>query len=168
MLSPIWGEVVSFVVPGNFKVVNEQVKGSFYIREAVLRDETAARWSQMITVTGNKGAANNANLNPQKVSEGILALFKRACPTSFSKKDLGALTISEHEAYAALGSCGTAQNGGYAHSETVLLICIKGAEDYYTLQWAERGDATDAALDLSGAKWQERLKTLNPITIFRR
>jgi hypothetical protein len=167
-LSPIWSELVSFTTPGNFKVVTEQVKGGFYIREAVLKDETAQRWTQMVTVTGAKGVAANPNFNPRKMAGPIVAGFNRACPTSFSEKEIGALTISGHEAYATLASCGTAQNGGYAHSETALLIFIKGNEDSYTLQWAERGAASDASLDLTDGKWQDRLKTLNPVMIARR
>jgi hypothetical protein len=166
-LSPIWSELVSFTTPGNFKIVTEQVKGSFYIREAVLRDETAQRWSQMVTVTGAKGVASHPAFHPQKWAGQIVAGFKRACPTTYSEKEIGALTISGHDAYATLAGCGTAQNGGYAHSEAALLLFIRGNEDSYTLQWAERGAASDAPLDLSGGQWQERLKTLNPVMIRR-
>jgi hypothetical protein len=167
-LSPIWSEIVSFTTPGNFKVVTEVVKGNFYIREAVLRDETAQRWTQMVTVTGTKGLASNPNASPRNMAEHVVGGFKRACPTTFSEKDVGATTIGGHDAYVALISCGTAQNGGYAHSETALLLAIKGIDDYYTLQWAERSAASDAPLDLSDGKWQDRLKTLNPVMIPRR
>jgi hypothetical protein len=166
-LSPIWSEFVSFTTPGHFKAVTEQVKGNFYIREAVLRNETAERWTQMVTVTGAKGLASNPNTSPRKMAERIAGGFKRACPMTFSEKEIGPMTISGHDAYAALTSCGTAQNGGYAHSETTLIIAIKGNEDYYTLQWAERAAASDAPLDLSGSIWQDRLKTLNPVMIAR-
>jgi hypothetical protein len=171
-LSPIWSELVSFTTPSSFKIVTEQVKGNFYIREAVLRDESAERWTQMVTVTGVKGAASNPAFNPQYMKGQIVAgAFKRVCPTAFSEKEIGALTISglgQHEAYATLAGCGTAQNGGYAHSEAALLIFIKGTEDSYTLQWAERGVPSNAPLDLSDGKWQDRLKTLNLRMIARR
>ncbi len=167
-VSPIFGELVAFRMPGNFKIVTEEVKGAFYIREAVLKNETAFHWSQMITVTGAKGLAGNPNLNPRKMAEQIVTGFKPACPTTFSEQSLGALTISGHDGYATLASCGTVQNGGYTHSEAALLIFIKGAQDYYTLQWAERGAATEASADLSDARWQDRLKTLNPILICKR
>ena len=165
MVSPIFGQIVMFSMPGNFIIVQETAKGGFYIREAVPRGETGARWTQMITVTGSKGLAKAENFTPQKAAAAIASGFKPACPATFSAKPVGALSIGGHDAYAALASCGTTQNGGYAHSESALLIFIKGAEDVYSIQWAERGSTSDGPIDLNDAKWQDRVKVLNPIKV---
>src|SRR5262249_52397719 len=148
-------QIVMFAMPGNFVIVQEAVKGDFYIREAVPKGETGARWTQMITVTGSKGLAKAENVTPQKAAAGVGSSFQRNCPATFSAKPAGGLSVSGHDAYATLASCGTTQNGGYAHSESALLIFVKGAEDMYSIQWAERGSASDGPIDLNDAKWQD-------------
>ncbi|MEI7430007.1 MAG: hypothetical protein WCL27_06085 [Betaproteobacteria bacterium] len=51
------------------------------------------------------------------------------------------------------------------HSESMLLIVIKGESDYYTVQWAERGDASTTPIKLDEAKWTDRFKRLAPIKL---
>src|SRR5258705_12772525 len=55
VISPIFGQLVTFSMPANFVVVSENSNGPSYIREAVLKGETVNRWTQMITVTGAQG-----------------------------------------------------------------------------------------------------------------
>src|SRR5206468_2173889 len=55
VISPIFGQLVTFTMPSNFVAVFENAKGGHYSREAVLKGETPERWTQMITVTGEKG-----------------------------------------------------------------------------------------------------------------
>jgi len=55
VISPIFGQLATFSMPSNFAVVFENTTGGHYIREAVLKGETPERWTQMITVTGEKG-----------------------------------------------------------------------------------------------------------------
>ena len=54
VISPVFGQLVSFAMPSNFSAVFENTKGGHYIREAVLKGETPERWTEMITVTGAK------------------------------------------------------------------------------------------------------------------
>ncbi|ARN83563.1 hypothetical protein B1812_10550 [Methylocystis bryophila] len=164
-ISPIFSELVLFSAPGGFGVVFEKTEntGTFYIREMVPKGESAERWSQMITVTGAQGLAANPGVTAQSFLERMADGFKQACPTTFSAKPLGEKRISGHEAFVLLAGCGALQAQGAAHSEAALLIGVKGAQDYYTIQWAERGAASNEPLDLSGAKWQERLAKLEPI-----
>jgi hypothetical protein len=49
-----------------------------------------------------------------------------------------------------------------------VMVSVKGSNDYYTVQWAQRGPASAQPIDLSDAKWTDRLKTLNPIQICAR
>jgi hypothetical protein len=67
-------------MPSNFAVVFENAKDGNYIREAVLKGETAQAWTQMITVTGAKGLAGNRQVTPESFAVGIAAGFKKACP----------------------------------------------------------------------------------------
>ena len=159
-ISPIFGQLVSFGMPLNFVAVFEETKGIHYIREAVLKGESAQAWTQMITVTGEKGAAANADASPEKVAGGIAGGFRSACPDSFAARSFGAVKFGSFDGFIAVIGCGNA--GG--HSETAALITLKGTSDYYTIQWAERGPA-GAKPPIDDEKWTARLRALRPIDL---
>ena len=163
-ISPIFGQLVSFSMPSNFIVGFENTNNGRYTREAVPKGETVQQWSEMITVTGAKGLAGSPNGVPENFALTIAAGFKRACPEAFAAKAWGATKIGEHDAFMAVVGCGRVGNGAAVHSETALIIAIKGTTDVYTLQWAERGAAADKA-EVENAKWQDRLKRLSPIRL---
>jgi hypothetical protein len=165
MISPIFSQLVMLSLPKGFTTVFENTSGSQYTREAVLDGETVERWSQMITVTGAKGLASNPRVTAQSFLEQIAGGFKNACPDTFSAKGLGALKISGRDAYIALAGCGTVSSDGSAHSESALLIAIKGAADYYTIQWAERGPASGRPTTFDEAMWRDRFNRLGPIKL---
>jgi hypothetical protein len=166
MVTPIFSEIVVLHFPAGFVGVyahtNPHPDGAFYIQENVLQGETADQWSQMITTTGKEGLASNANLTPKAVLESIAAGFKRGCPETFSVKGIGSAKVGDHDAFAAWVSCGTVKSAAGAHSESTLLIAVKGTADYFTLQWAERGPASNQPLVYDEAKWGDRLKKLMP------
>src|SRR5438309_1883700 len=66
VISPVFGQLVSFAMPSNFSAVFENTEGGHYIREAVLKDETSERWTEMITVTGEKGMTLTPGSSPEK------------------------------------------------------------------------------------------------------
>jgi hypothetical protein len=165
MISPIFSQLVMLSLPKGFATVFEDTNGNQYTREAVLDGETVERWSQMITVTGAKGLAANPRVTAQSFVEQIAGGFKNACPETFSAKGLGALKFSGRDAFIALAGCGTVSSDGGAHSESALLIAIKGAADYYTIQWAERGTAAARPMTYDEAMWKERFNKLSPIKL---
>jgi hypothetical protein len=165
MISPIFGQLVMLSLPKGFTTVFEDTSGSQYTREAVLDGETVERWSQMITVTGAKGLASNPRVTAQSFVEQIAGGFKNACPDTFSAKGLGALKIGGRDAFIALAACGTVASDGSAHSESALLVAIKGTADYYTIQWAERGPASARPMSFDEAMWKERFARLGPIKL---
>lgn len=73
--------------------------------------------------------------------------------------------IDGHDAYAVVASCGSVGTEGAAHSETTLIVAIKGAEDYYTIQWAERSEAAAEPLDIDDDAWRQRFEQLSPIRL---
>ena len=164
VISPIFGQLVSFTMPSNFAAVFENTKGGHYIREAVLKGETPERWSQMITVTGEKGMTLTPGSSPQIFAGTIAGGFKSACPDSFAARPLGTMTFGRFEGFVAVIGCGRIDSGPTRHSETALLITLKGATDYYTIQWAERGPESDEP-PISGDRWQKRLQDLSPIDL---
>ncbi|QDP21663.1 hypothetical protein [Bradyrhizobium cosmicum] len=164
VISPIFGQLVSFSMPSNFVAVFENTKGGHYIREAVLKGETPERWTQMITVTGEKGMTLTPGSSPEKFAGSIAGGFKSACPDSFAARPFGVLKFGRFEGFGAVIGCGRVDSGPTRHSETALLITLKGASDYYTIQWAERGPETDEP-PVNDDLWQARLRELSPIDL---
>jgi hypothetical protein len=164
VISPIFGQLVTFSMPSSFIVIGENTNGPSYLREAVLKGETANRWTQMITVTGAKGLVANPNVTPEAFAASIAGGFKSACPDTFVAKGLGPAKFGDQDGYVALASCGSVVSAPDKHSETALVVAVKGSADYYTLQWAERTSASGKPV-IDEAKWLERLRQLQPIRL---
>jgi len=164
VVSPIFGQLVTFSMPTSFITVFENTNGPNYIREAVLKGETATSWTQMITVTGVKGAAGNAKVSPESFAGSMVGGFKSACPDTFAAQGFGPTKFGDQDAYVAVASCGRVETSADKHSEIALIVTVKGSADYYTLQWAERGpSAGRSAIDET--KWLARLRQLQPIRL---
>ena len=171
VISPIFHQLVAFSQPAEFDVhtASETSREKSYLREMVLQGETVERWTQMLTVTGYRGLAQVAGATPERMGGNIASGFQKACPGSYAGKAVGKLTIAGRPAYLEVVGCGSVADTGGApgagHSETALIAVIAGDEDFYTLQWAERGSPLETAPALDEAKWQERFKRLSPIRV---
>ncbi|HTQ98414.1 MAG TPA: hypothetical protein VMH83_00425 [Candidatus Acidoferrum sp.] len=165
-ISPIFSQLVAFSFPKGFTNVFEDAKPTGYLREAVLDGETPDQWTQMLTITGAKDLAKNPNVTPQLFADRMAGGFKNACPTSFSGALIGNLKFGDYDGFGAVVSCGsTDAKNATLHSEAALIIVIKGASDFYTLQWAERGASSAAPLKFDEAKWKPRFQQLMPIKL---
>jgi hypothetical protein len=164
VISPIFGQLVTFTMPSNFAVLFENTKGGHYIREAVLKGETPERWTQMITVTGEKGLTLTPGSSPEIFAGTIAGGFKSACPDSFAAEPFGTMNFGRFEGFVAVIGCGRIDSGPTRHSETALLITLKGTTDYYTIQWAERGPESDEP-PVNDERWEARLRDLSPIDL---
>jgi hypothetical protein len=164
-ISPIFSQLVMFSLPAEFTTVNEQSNDHQYIREAVLKGETVDQWSQMITVTGAKGLATEPQISAQYFAAQIAGGFQKACPNTFSVKPMGEVKISEHDAFVAVASCGKVDTSADKHSETALIVAIKGVADVYTIQWAVRTPSSAENLTIDEAVWKQRLEKLTPIHV---
>ncbi|MFA6311310.1 MAG: hypothetical protein WCV99_00365 [Sterolibacterium sp.] len=164
-ITPIFGQLVTFSFPKGFVAAFENAKGGQYIRESVLEGESVKKWSQMVTITGARGLASNPNVSPARFAGDMAGGFKRACRDSYDATGLGDVKFGSHDAFVAVVSCGVANPVGEPYSESMLLIVIKGTSDYYTIQWAERGEASKTPIKFDTAKWVERLKRLTPIKL---
>ena len=162
-ISPVFGQLVMFSQPANFVVAFEQATEARYIREAVPKGETVDKWTEMITVTGAKGLAAKKDVTPQTFAADIAAGFKKTCPDTITAKSLGSAKFGDQDAFIAIASCGIVVSSADKHSETALIIAVKGASDYYTIQWAERTEASAENLTIDEPKWRERLARLMPI-----
>ncbi len=163
VISPIYGQLVRFSMPSNFVGAFENTNGGSYIREAVLKGETVKQWRQMITVTGARGLAGNPQVTPEGFAVSIAAGFKKACPDTFAVKPFGAAKFGDRDGFVAVAGCGRVESSADKHSETALIVAVKGSADYYTIQWAERTPSSPDKPAIDNARWQERLSKLKPI-----
>lgn len=167
-ISPIFSQLVAFKMPLNFHTVNEQTSAHAYIREAVPQGETADRWTQMITVTGYKDIAALPGPPPALLINSIADGFKKACPDTITVGDLGNAPVDGYPAALAFVACGTVKQGGNSHSEAALILAIKGTQDYYTIQWAERRPAQATRVAFDQQRWLGRLEQLMPVFLCAR
>lgn len=161
---PVFGQLVSFAMPKGFVPAFEEAKGNFYIWEAVPDGETTSAWTQMLTLTGLRGLVVNANVNAEAIAVNIAKGFQRTCPDTFGVANARVGDIGGKEAFGVVVSCGIANPKGpkaAQYSESALVVAIKGYENYYTLQWAERGAAVPARPKIEVQKWVPKLKLLD-------
>jgi hypothetical protein len=165
VISPVFGQLVRFSMPAKFVTASENTEENFYSREAVPKGETVNAWTQMITITGSKGMATVANFSPQKLMASVALGFKKACPESFTVKDLGETKFGDQDAYLAVASCGEVASSADRHGETALIVAVKGTSDAYTVQWAERTPRASPAPAINEVMWRGRLRELMPIRL---
>ncbi|WP_179403551.1 hypothetical protein [Burkholderia guangdongensis] len=162
--APIFSQLVYFHVPTRFVSVYEKRQGAGYVHEWLPPGETTANWTQMVSATGFESlAAKHRDATPKALATNIAAGFQRACPTSFVAKSFYEGQLFSHDAFVMVVGCGSAAASG-GHSETTAITVIKGAKDFYTLQWAERGNPTQAP-QIDDALWASRIKTLMPFKL---
>ena len=63
-----------------------------------------------------------------------------------------------------MASCGRVETNADKHSETALIVAIKGRADYYTVQWAVRAPTAGKA-PIDETRWVARLRQLQPIRL---
>ena len=164
VISPIFGQLVSFTLPGEFRTVSENGNRKNYLREAVLAGETLNRWTQMVTVTGAMGLASDPEITPAGFAGYIAQGFKNSCPDSFNVQVIQEGKLNRRwDLLAAVVSCGSSPDTGL--SESALIMIIKGERDYYTIQWAERSTPSSSPIPVNKAKWNGRLTKLLPINL---
>jgi hypothetical protein len=164
-VTPVFGQLVQRSFPLEFRPAFEKISGGFYVNEAVLAAETVDHWTQLIRLTGMQGLAANAAVTPAKLLERLARAFNRHCPTSYSLTPVPNVAAEGVDSYGAVVSCGSIEDAGGAHSESALIVAFKGQQDYYTVQWAERGPASAAPLTPDLALWRKRFSRLAPIRL---
>lgn len=168
-VTPIFGQLLVLPMPQGFVDANEQASSSSYIRESVLKGENVDDWSQMITVTGEKGLASNPEATPEGLANALGSGFYRTCPDSYKGQAIESAKVDGNDGFVAFLSCGVAgARDGESYSESAIILVIKGSQDYYTVQWAERGVASSAPMTFDKAKWLGRLNRLAPIMLCER
>jgi hypothetical protein len=168
LATPVFSQLVMFSLPPEFKSAKatyEKNSGSFYLREQVPEGESLARWSRMIILSGTRGLAANPEATPQRLLARMTLDFQRNCPDTFSTNAPGEQKIDGYDAYEVIVSCGRVQSDKQVYGVSAVMLTVKGAHDFYTLQWTERGRDSAQAPTIDNAYWARQLARLTPIRL---
>jgi hypothetical protein len=165
VVTPVFHRLVAFSLPAPFKLGFERTTGNIYVREHVPEGESVDEWSRMITLSGVQGMAYSPSATPQEYLQALARGFQRHCPDTFVALDLGPQPLAREPSFATVVSCGRITSGGRAHSETSVMLAIRGSDDFYALQWTERGPDSSHPLALESRYWSARLAQLGPVQL---
>lgn len=165
VVTPVFHRLVAFSLPSPFKVSFERTTGNIYVREHVPEGQTVEDWSRMITLSGVQGMSYSPEATPQAYLQALARGFQRHCPDTFVALDLGPQPLAREPSFATVVSCGRVTSGGKAHSETSVMVAIRGPDDFYALQWTEHGPDSAHPLALDGKSWSARLAQLGPVQL---
>ncbi|HVH83607.1 MAG TPA: hypothetical protein VM713_04735 [Steroidobacteraceae bacterium] len=165
VIAPVFHRLVAFSLPPPFKMAFERTTGNIYVREHVPEGETVDEWSRMITLSGVQGMSYSPEAKPQDYLQALARGFQWHCPDSYVALDLGPQPLAREPSFATVVSCGRVSSGGKGHSETSVMLAIRGSDDFYVLQWTERGPDSSHPLALDGKSWSARLARLGPVQL---
>lgn len=165
VIAPVFHRLVAFSLPRPFKVTFERTTGNIYVREHVPEGETVDEWSRMITLSGVQGMSYSPAATPQEYLQALARGFQRHCPDTYVALELGPQPLAREPSFASVVSCGRVTSGGKARSETSVMLAIRGPDDFYALQWTERGRDSSQPLALDGRYWSGRLAQLGPVRL---
>jgi len=165
VITPVFHRLVAFSLPAPFKLSFERTTGNIYVREYVPEGQSVDDWSRMITLTGVQGMSYSPEATPQAYLQALARGFQRHCPDTFVALDLGPQPLAREPSFATVVSCGRVTSGGKAHSETSVMVAIRGSDDFYALQWTEHGPDSAHPLALDSKSWSARLAQLGPVQL---
>lgn len=157
IIAPVFAQLITGPLPDGFVPAFENADATGYINEALPKGETLDSWTQMITLTGAKGlAVATPPTTALGFAEFLAGSYKAACPDAYVAEQFETPKIKgARQSFMGYLSCG-AVNGG-AQSESMVFLVMAGAQDIYTVQWAEHAPANAAAVAYDPAKWGPRL-----------
>lgn len=160
-VTPVFSQIVAYALPEQFVPAFEAPEPASYLQEAVLQGETVDDWTQIITMTGTRGGVRPDDSGGTLAFANTLAeSYAQSCPNSFQAHEMRAVTVPGARAtFAALIGCGQIEDGS-GLAEGAVILFLAGKDDIYTLQWAERFDATSGPHHFAPRDWQARLDHL--------
>lgn len=152
-----YGRIVAFPLSAGFVAVHESERDGQYLLELLPSGETVEDWSQMITLSAAEGLAQRG-ADPFEMASMIGDGFRAACPDTFWGSDEGAQAVDGADgAHLVAFSCG---DSGGGQAEIALILVATSGPDLFTLQWAERGPASDRQVLPDMGTWRARGEAL--------
>ena len=165
---PIYNQILAISFPRGFVPVTQTTRGPSYLQESVQSGETAEQWTQMLSILGTQGAGLNPTVTVERAKDFYVNRYRGSCPDTLAMIDLGDGGLAGHDARVVVVSCGSVPSASGSHSESMLLIVLKGTQDFYSIQWATRGPASSVPLQLDRNEWTTRLRRLQPVKLCAR
>jgi hypothetical protein len=165
VITPVFHRLVAFTLPAPFRMSFERTTGNVYMREHVPAGESVDEWTRMISLSGVQGLSYNADATLPAYLQALARGFQRHCPETYVALDLGPQPLVKEPSFASVASCGRVSSGGKGRSETTVMLAIKGPDDFYVLQWTERGRDSSHPLALDSRYWSARLAELGPVRL---
>lgn len=157
IIAPVFSQLVTGPLPDGFVPAFENADATGYINEATLKGETLENWTQLITLSGAKGlAVGETPTTALNFAEFLAGKYKAVCTDNYVAEQFETPKIKgARESFMGYLSCGSI-NGG-PQSESMVFMVMVGAQDIYTLQWAEHADASETGVAYLPEKWGPRL-----------
>ena len=157
IIAPVFAQLITGPLPDGFVPAFENADATGYINEAVPKGETLEDWTQLITLTGAKGlAVGEAPTTALAFADFLASRYRAVCPDAFAAEQFEAPKIKgARENFMGYLSCGSISGG--PQSESMVFLVMVGAQDIYTLQWAEHAPAVETGVAYSAEKWGPRL-----------
>ena len=165
--APVYDSVVVFALPGGFEPAFENEQNGAYILELVPQGQSLDAWTEMLTLTGVDNAQQNAGMSAKEIVdwglEKIARGYEAGClqPLTFEAFNDPPPPGAEDGVLAHVGCPEVRQTG---QSEQMMFWLAVREGDLFTLQWAERGPATDS-LTFDPPKWFDRFEVLKAMAL---
>ena len=160
IIAPVFAQLVTGPLPDGFVPAFENADATGYINESVPKGETLENWTQLITLTGAKGlAVGDTPTTASGFADFLAGRYRAVCPDAFVAEKFETPKIKgARENFMGYLSCGAVNSG--PQSESMVFMVMVGAEDIYTLQWAEHAGAAATGVAYSAEKWGPRLDVM--------
>ena len=160
IIAPVFSQLITGPLPDGFVPAFENADATGYINESLPKGESLETWTQLVTLTAAKGlAVSDPPTTALMFAEFLAGKYKSACPDKYVAEQFATPAIKgARESFMGYLSCGSVNAG--PQSESMVFMVMVGAEDIYTLQWAEHAEAIDTGVAYSAEKWGPRLDVM--------
>lgn len=177
LAAPAWADdwssllldrTVNITVPDSFvaeSAFSDATPGSAII-EFIPPGESLEAWSQMFSLTAFAGVAEGTASDQAVLgmAEQLAQGYAAACPGGMATEGLGSPALAGAEAtFTVWLACDQVGDSGTAEAMVALILAIEGT--IYTVQWAERGPATEGPPVFDFNHWLPRLDALMTISL---
>jgi|GEM_PF-1977439 len=170
--TPIFSQNLVHGLPNGWKLVNfgkaNRPEGMLFSQNYALDGQTPTNWTELITVTGFRNLAQNANATPKALIGKLAGQKESVCPGNSVAVSGGDAAFGEVRGHVAVLGCGKLPNdlGGMkaGEGEIGVYIVLKGANDMYVIQRMQRVSSFEPeSQPITSQVLGELLKSLSPI-----
>ncbi len=166
---PLYHHKLLYYLPAGWRTVTDKNFGDDFVGAYAPPGQTANNWSQLIVITGIKGASG---IKPVKeIMLGIGDGIKEGCPSSYMYQEIGASIVDGNNYFEAIMNCSA--NAGDEKSDgnedayySAYYLIAEGKKDVYTIEKRIRPDKYQNKMQpLSINNYMKFIEALTPVSI---